>query len=137
MAKGPRAVIPCLTYRNAHAAIEFLGEAFGFQPKMVMEGEKNSVAHAELVLGDALIMLGSTKDTDYGRLIKPPLDAGIATQSLYLVVDDVDAHHARAVRGGAEIILPPTTQDYGGRDYTCRDIEGHVWTFGTYDPWAA
>ena len=83
-----------------------------------------------------MVMLGSTKDTDYGRLVKPPRDAGISTQSIYLVVADADAHHTRAKAAGAEIVIDLVTQDYGGRDYTCRDPEGHIWTFGTYDPWA-
>lgn len=130
-------IIPCLTYRNAPAAVEFLCKAFGFEKKMVMEGEGGAVAHAELTFGNAMIMLGSVKDTDYGRLVKPPKEAGISTQTIYLVVDDADAHHARAVKAGAEILLPLKTQDYGGRDYTCRDVEGNVWTFGAYDPWKA
>ena len=129
-------IIPCLTYRKASAAVEFLCKAFGFEKKMVMEGDGGTIAHAELTLGNAMIMLGSVKDTDYGRLVKPPKEAGISTQTLYLVVDDADEHHARAVKAGAEILLPLKTQDYG-RDYTCRDVEGNVWTFGTYDPWKA
>jgi uncharacterized glyoxalase superfamily protein PhnB len=128
-------IIPCLTYRNAPAAIEFLCKAFGFQKKMVVEGEANSIAHAELTFGRAMIMVGSVKNSDYGRLVKPPRELGACTQTIYLVVEDADAHHARAKEAGAEIVLPLTTQDYGGRDYTCRDPEGNVWTFGTYDPW--
>ena len=128
-------IVPCLTYRDAPTAIEFLCKAFGFEKKMVVPGDDNTIAHAELVHGNAMIMLGSVKDTDYGRLMKSPRDAGGSTQSIYLVVADADAHHARAKQAGANIISAPVTQDYGGRDYTCRDIEGHVWSFGTYDPW--
>ena len=137
IAKSPKGkVMPCLTYRDAPAAVEFLCRAFGFEKKMVEPGAGNTIAHAELTLGNAMVMLGSTKDTDYGRLVKPPRDAGISTQSIYLVVTDADAHHARAKAAGAEIVIDLVTQDYGGRDYTCRDPEGHIWTFGTYDPWA-
>lgn len=127
-------IVPCLTYRDAPAAIDFLCRAFGFEKKLVVPGEGNSVAHAELTLGNAMIMLGSPKDSSYGRLMTSPREAGGCTQSIYLVVPDADAHHARASAGGAEVVLPLVTQDYG-RDYTCRDPEGHVWTFGTYDPW--
>jgi uncharacterized glyoxalase superfamily protein PhnB len=56
--------------------------------------------------------------------------------SVYCIVTDADAHFARAKAAGAEITSEPVTQSYGGRDYTCKDPEGHVWTFGTYDPWA-
>ena len=137
IAKSPKAnVMPCLTYRDAPAAVEFLCRAFGFEKKMVVPGAGNTIAHAELTLGNAMVMLGSTKDTDYGRLVKPPRDAGISTQSIYLVVADADAHHARAKAAGAEIVIDLVTQDYGGRDYTSRDPECHIWTFGTYDPWA-
>lgn len=50
------------------------------------------------------------------------------------MVDDVDAHHRRAVEHGAEIVMEPTDQDYGSRDYMARDAEGNVWSFGTYAP---
>ena len=130
-------VMPCLTYRNAPAAIEFLCNAFGFSKKMVVEGESGTIAHAELTLDNAMVMLGSHKETAYGKLVKSPNEVGICTQTIYLIVPDPDAHHDRAKAAGVEIVLPLTTQDYGGRDYTCRDPEGHIWTFGTYDPWAA
>ena len=51
-----------------------------------------------------------------------------------MVVDDVDAHCARARGAGAEILVEPFDPEYGGRMYTCRDPEGHVWSFGSYDP---
>jgi uncharacterized glyoxalase superfamily protein PhnB len=130
-------VMPCLTYRDAPAALEFLCQAFGFAKKMVVPGDNGTIAHAELTLGNAMVMLGSVKDTEYGRLVRPPGDVGTSTQSIYIVVPDADAHHARAKAAGAEIVIALVTQDYGGRDYTCRDPEGHIWTFGTYDPWAA
>lgn len=130
-------IVPCLTYRDAPAAIDFLCRAFGFEKRLVVPGDGNAVAHAELTLGNAMVMLGSPKDSGYGRLMTSPREAGGCTQSIYLVVPDADAHHARASAAGAEIVLPLVTQDYGGRDYTCRDPEGHIWTFGTYDPWKA
>ncbi len=136
-AKGPSKanVMPCLTYRDAPAAIEFLCKAFGFAKKMVVEGDGGMIAHAELTLGNAMVMLGSHKETEYGKLVKTPNEVGICTQTIYLVVANPDAHHDKAKAAGAEIVIPLTTQDYGGRDYTCRDPEGHIWTFGTYDPW--
>jgi uncharacterized glyoxalase superfamily protein PhnB len=83
-----------------------------------------------------MVMLGSVKDTDYGKLLVRPRDAGGVTMSIYVIVEDTDAHFARAKAAGAEITSEPVTQAYGGRDYSCKDPEGHVWTFGTYDPWA-
>jgi uncharacterized glyoxalase superfamily protein PhnB len=69
-------------------------------------------------------------------LIRQPdeLD-GVETQSAYLVVSDADAVYAKAKAAGAEILLDIKDEDYGGRGFTCRDLEGHIWNFGTYDPW--
>jgi len=134
-ANGGR-IIPALRYRNAAAAIDWLCQAFGFERKMVVPADGGRVAHAELTLGNGMIMLGDV-ETEYGRIVAAPTRGGPATQGIYVVVEDADAHYARAKAAGAEIVLDIKTQDYGGRDYTARDPEGHVWTFGTYDPWVA
>lgn len=62
-------------------------------------------------------------------------DGPPGSMSVYVVVADADAHEATAAAAGAEIVMPSEDQAYGGRLYTCRDPEGHVWSFGTYDPW--
>ena len=81
-------------------------------------------------------MLGSAHDDEFGRLQKPPRDVGgVCTQSAYIIVQDVDAHHARAVAAGAKVVMPPEDKDYGGRGYACLDPEGHLWNFGSFDPW--
>ncbi len=129
-------VIPALQYKDAKAAIEFLCRAFGFEKNAVYEDTDGSIAHAQLTHGNGMVMLGSEKDTDYGKLLKRPRDVGGVTMSAYVIVDDADAHFTRAKAAGAQIVREPETQDYGGRDYTCKDPEGHVWTFGTYDPMA-
>jgi uncharacterized glyoxalase superfamily protein PhnB len=129
-------VVPALQYQDAPAAIDFLCRAFGFEKKAVYEGEGGTIAHAELTLGNGMVMLGSAKDTEYGKLLVRPRAAGGVTMSIYCIVEDADAHFMRAKAAGAEITSEPVTQSYGGSDYTCKDPEGHVWTFGTYDPWA-
>ncbi len=129
-------VIPALHYKDAKAAIEFLCTAFGFTKNAVYEDKDGSIAHAQLTHGNGMIMLGSAKDTKHGELLRRPGDVGGVTMSVYVVVDNADAHFARAKAAGAEITREPETQDYGGRDYTCKDPEGNVWTFGTYDPMA-
>ena len=129
-------IIPALRYRNGAAAIDWLCAAFGFERKMVVPADGGRVAHAELTLGNGMIMLGDV-ETEYGRLVAAPEKGRPVTQGIYVVVDDADAHYARAKAAGAEIVIDVKTQDYGGRDYTARDLEGHVWTFGTYDPWVA
>lgn len=130
-------IVPALRYRNARAAIDFLCEAFGFEPHLVVPGNGDEVAHAQLVMGERMVMLGSIKDSEFDRMLKLASEVGGCTQTLYVVVDDADAHHARAVAAGAEVVMPLEDADYGGRGYTCKDLEGNIWTFGTYDPWTA
>jgi uncharacterized glyoxalase superfamily protein PhnB len=119
-----------LLYADASAAIRQLTTAFGFTELAVYEGEDGKVVHAELVQGGGVVMLGSKGRG--GRFDEAMKGAGPA--GVYVVVDDVDAHHRRAVEHGAEILMPPTDQDYGSRDYMARDVEGNVWSFGTYAP---
>jgi uncharacterized glyoxalase superfamily protein PhnB len=129
-------VIPAMRYRDANAAIEWLCKAFGFEKHLVVPGENGTVAHAQLTFGNGMIMLGSAREDEFGRWVKPPRETGgIGTQSAYVIVEDADAHYARAKAAGAEIVMEVEDQDYGGRLYSCLDPEGHLWSFGTYDPW--
>lgn len=128
--------IPTLRYRDAKAALGYLCDVFGFQRHAVHEGEGGAVMHAELSLGNGMIMLGSATETEFGRNIVQPEEAGgKETQSPYLVVADTDAIYVRAKAAGFEIVIDIKDEDYGGRGFTCRDLEGRLWTFGTYDPW--
>lgn len=130
-------VIPGHRYRNAQAAIEWLEKVFSFERHAVYEGPNGTIAHAELTLGNGMIMLGSGKDDEYGRGFKSPEElGGIETRSLYIVVPDADAAHARAVAAGATIIRPLQDTPYGSREFSVKDPEGHSWSVGTYDPWA-
>jgi uncharacterized glyoxalase superfamily protein PhnB len=129
-------VVPTLTYRDARAAIEFLQAAFEFEKHAVHEGDDGTIHHAELRFGSGMVMLGTARPRpEYP--VTTPVDAGAATGAIYVIVDDPDAHFARAKAAGAEIIFEPTDQDYGSRDYAARDPEGHVWSFGTYRPTVA
>ena len=129
------AIIPAMCYVDAPAAIEWLCAAFGFEKRLVVPGEDDQIAHAQLTFRNSMIMLGSAREGEYDDLLIQPTDAGAVTQSPYVIVDDVDAHYARARAAGAEIVMQPADQDYGGRLYICRDIERHLWNFGSYDPW--
>jgi uncharacterized glyoxalase superfamily protein PhnB len=128
-------IFPALRYRDAPAAIEWLGRAFGFEPRMVVDGPDGTVAHAELAYDGALIMLGSTRPPDADDYsAKVPSPGGT---SLYVVVGDPDAHHERARAAGAEVVRALEDTDYGSREYSARDPEGNVWSFGTYRPGAS
>jgi uncharacterized glyoxalase superfamily protein PhnB len=119
-------ISPSLRYKDAPRAIEFLVEAFGFERNTVYENEDGTIAHAELTYGDGMVMLGSDREDNLGSH---------AGQSwAYVVVEDPDAHYAQAKAAGAEIVRELTDQDYGSRDYSARDPEGNLWSFGTYRP---
>jgi uncharacterized glyoxalase superfamily protein PhnB len=130
-------VIPSLRYRDAPAAIDWLCRVFGFDKHVVVPGENGTIIHAQLTFGNGMIMLGSVNDSAYGRFIKQPDEIGGAeTRGVYVIVSDADAIYARAKAAGAQIVLDIKDEGYGGRGFTCRDLEGRLWSFGTYDPWA-
>lgn len=128
-------IIPAMRYRDARAAIDWLCRAFGFERHMVVDGEGGTIVHAQLTFRGGMIMLGSARDDEFGRLMKPPAKGDAVTQSPYIVVEDADAHYARATAAGAEVVMDIKDEDYGGRGYSVRDPEGQLWNFGTYDPW--
>lgn len=119
-------VWPTLVYRDARSAIRFLVEAFGFDEKAVY-GDGDRVDHAELgwPKGGGIMLGSPRKDSVISDL--PP-----GTGSVYLVVDDPDALHERAVAAGATVVAGLKDEDYGSRGFTCRDPEGVFWSFGTY-----
>ncbi|HTD29177.1 MAG TPA: VOC family protein [Xanthomonadaceae bacterium] len=130
-------VIPCLRYRDALPMIDWLCTAFGFE-KHAVYAEGNIVHHAQLTFGNGMIMLGSVDNTSaWGeRIVQPEAIGGRETQSPCVIVSDADSHYAQAKSAGAVIVDEISSPDYGGRGYSCRDPEGHLWYFGSYDPWA-
>ncbi|MBR0658273.1 VOC family protein [Neoroseomonas oryzicola] len=126
-------IFPCFRYADAPAALDWLERAFGFARGLVVPDGAGGIAHAQMSVGRGMIMLGSRRGASDDALERA-LEAG--AQVTYLVVADIDAHHARATAAGAEIIRAPFDTDYGSRDYIARDPGGHVWCFGTYDPYA-
>ncbi|MGH7570650.1 MAG: VOC family protein [Gemmatimonadota bacterium] len=121
-------IFPALRYKDGPAAVEWLERVFGFEEQMVVQGAEGTVAHAELKFGPGVIMLGSARSQEK--------DNPWATekQGVYVYVADVDAHYERAKAAGAEIVREIQDTDYGGREYSVRDLEGHLWGFGTYRP---
>lgn len=123
----PPQVWPTLRARDARALIAFLVETFGFE-ETVVYGDGERVDHAQLSwpLGGG-IMLGSHRDDP-----DDPWALSPGTFGAYVVTDDPDALHQRAVAAGAEITRKPFDTDYGSRDFAVRDPEGNLWSFGTY-----
>jgi uncharacterized glyoxalase superfamily protein PhnB len=118
-------VFPILSYDDAQAAIDFLVKAFGGARQAVYAGDDGTIQHAEIQLGNGMVMLGSSR-----------ADPPATRNSIYVVVDNPDEHCARAQKAGAEIVMELRDTEYGSRDYGARDPEGNTWYFGTYQPFA-
>ncbi len=132
-------IIPCLSYDDAHAAMDFLCQAFGFEKLHAYETEDGKVAHAQLNYEGNGIMLGSTNtgsEFSTKHIVQPKEVDGKETQAPYIIIDGdkIDAHYENAKKHGAKIIMELEEQPYGGKNYTAVDPEGHIWNFGSYDP---
>lgn len=122
-------IFPALHYRDPEAALEWLKRAFGFEEKAVYRSEDGRIQHAELRLGDGLIMFGGIPaDSAPPDGEQPPI-------TIYAVVKETDFHYERARAAGTQIVRDLAEQPYGSREYSARDLEGNVWSFGTYDPY--
>ena len=137
----PSPLFPGIRYADAPAAIDFLCNAFGFARHAVYadDTDKTLIHHAQLTLGDGMIMLGSARPDETQKLygLKTPGEANGTTMSIYVYVPDADEHWNHAKEAGADIVTPPhDNEGYPGRGYAARDSEGHVWSFGSYNPWA-
>lgn len=129
-------VVPCLRYSDAPAMMEWLCSNFGFEKRLVIPGNNAEISHAELTLGDGMVMVGSHADDAYGQLLTTPeRSGGLQTQTIWIRVDNADEVYSRVVESGATIIMKIDDVPQGGRAFACRDPEGHVWQVGTYDPW--
>lgn len=128
-------MIPFIRYKKAKEAIQWLEEAFGFEV-LEIHSTDDRVDHAELRYNNAFLMIGSEENPGplQSYLISPTDLDGKATQGIYIPVNDVDTHYNISTGKGAAIIAPLTEKPYGGKDYTCQDPEGHIWSFGTYRP---
>ena len=119
------AITPYLYYSDCAGALRFLSKAFGFKKfGAQMKGPGGKIQHAAMRLGDDMIMMGYP-----GKKYKNPKRLGQTTQTLYVNVDDVDKHYARARKAGAKILEEPEDQFYGHRRYGAEDPEGHQWYF--------
>jgi uncharacterized glyoxalase superfamily protein PhnB len=129
-------LIPGLRYKDAHAAIDWLERAFGFQRHAVY-ANGGTVDHAELRYGQGMVMLGSVRqEGPHAQVSATPAEAGgRVTSGLYVVVPDCDPVWNSAREAGAEVVMELQTMDYGGRGFSVLDPEGYLWSFGEYDPW--
>src|ERR1700690_791761 len=125
-------IMPAMRYRDANAAIDWLCNVFGFERHAVYPGPNNTVGHAELTIGGGMIILGSKKNDEYGRGFKLALELdNKETRSAYIIVPDADAVYARAKAAGGKIVRELQNTDYGSREFSVKDPEGHSWSVGT------
>ena len=129
-------VVPCLRYRDTPAMLDWLCTNLGFEKRLEIPGRNGDVAHAELTLGDGMVMIGTHTDDAYGQMLTTPAQTGgLLTQTIWIHVDSADEVYARVVESGATIVTAIDDAPQGGRAFSCRDPEGHLWHVGTYDPW--
>ncbi len=136
----PAALIPCLRYRDPRAAMEPLCRVFGLRKHLVVDGSDGRLEHAELSGESCMIMLsGIDPEGQFDQLVRQPEEVGgFETQNTYIVVKDVEAVYTKAKsEAGWSIRMDLRAEDYGGLSFTCADAEGHLWSVGSYDPWAS
>jgi PhnB protein len=119
-------IIPYIFYHDLPAALEWLARAFGFTEEM-RTGTPSGGMHGQMTFDGQRIMMG--QGAQQWSMLSPH-EAGAATMGVFIYLNDVDAHHARAEAAGAEIVQPPHNESYG-RTYTARDLDGHPWFFTT------
>ncbi len=127
----PAKLFPAIKYDDAPTALNWLKAAFGFEPHAVHKDDAGNIVHVEMKKGDAMIMFGGSR---------PPEESNpwcTEPMGVYVCVDDIEAHFTQAKAAGADIVRPLSDTPYGSREYSVRDCGGHLWSFGTYDPWKA
>lgn len=128
-------LMPLMRYRDLAEAMSWLERAFGFEKQTAVTDSDGEVIYGQMTYRGSLLMLGAVRETDLDKLMRQPDEVGdVETQSCYIVVDDADEHYARATDAGAEIVLEIKSDGLGRRGYSCRDPQGHIWNFGTYNP---
>ena len=128
-------LIAATRYDDCEAALRFLTEAFGFTEHGVYRDDQGRIVHAQLKFGESFFMFGPEDDGPFSAFMTSPAAAGgRETTTLYVIVPSVAEHFEQARAAGAEIVFELKDEEYGGQSYAARDLEGHVWTFGSYDP---
>jgi len=126
---GYHTLTPYLTVRDAAKAIEFYKHAFGATERGVMKGPDGKVMHAELLIGDSIVMLADEMP-HFGAL--SPESVGGSSSGLHIYVNNVDEAFARAVKAGAQTEMPVADQFWGDRYGKLKDPFGHKWSIATH-----
>ena len=128
-------LIPATRYKDPDAAFEFLRDVLGLEEHAVYRSDDGKIVHAEMKIGTGVMMFGPPNDGPFEKHMADPQDLdGRETTTIYAVIDDVAARFAKVQAGGAKVLMPLEEQFYGGSSFTVADPEGHIWTFGDFDP---
>lgn len=127
--EGMPRITPYLFYNDVTAALDWLEKVFGFERAGELQGPDATIMHAEMRFMDGVLMMGPP-DEEMGT--RSPAGPGAVNQSLYIYVDDVDAHYRHASSAGATKITEPMDMFWGDRMYTVQDLEGHHWSFAMH-----
>ena len=129
-------MIPATRYLDCEAALAFLKNVLGLTEYAVYRDDKGAIQHAQMVAGAGMMMFGPPNPGPFDAYMADPATiGGRVTASIYVVIDDVAGHYKHVTGKSAKVLLPLKSEDYGGQSFTVADPEGHVWTFGDYDPW--
>jgi PhnB protein len=126
---GYHALTPSIAVDNAADAIEFYKRAFGAKERMRMPGPGDTIGHAELEIGDSVLMLS---DPFPQASVKPPKEVGATTVGIFMYVEDVDEVVQQAVDAGGTVVMPVDDQFWGDRFGTVADPFGHQWMLATH-----
>ena len=130
-------IFPGLRYVDMNSAVDWLCNVLGFERKLVVPGPDGNFIHAQLQLGSGLVFLGPDNENEFGIHVKPPkLINGMNSQAAYIYIEDIEGHYEFAKKQGADILVHLREEEYGGKFYMCKDPEGHIWSFGSYDPFS-
>lgn len=129
-------IIPATRYKDCEAALRFLTEVLGLTEHSVFRDDDGKIVHAQMSAGTGMMMFGPPQGGDFDKyMIDPSETGGRETTTIYVVIDDMEGHWEHVQKAGAKVLMPLKTEDYGGQSFSIADPEGHVWSFGDYDPW--
>lgn len=129
-------IIPTMRYARPKEAISWLVDVAGFSVIRAFEDEQGNIVHAELRHGTGALMIGPDVPSEFGKLIRLPSQVGgFETQITYIKVENLKALYEKMLAAKTEVLMALSTREEEGSNFTVRDPQGHVWSFGDYDVW--
>lgn len=128
-------ILPATRYQDCDAALVFLRDVLGLTEHAVFRDDMGAIVHAQMGAGTGMMMFGPRQGGAFDRFIVDPAETGgRETTTIYVVVDDITARYRQVTAAGVRPLIDLEAQAHGGQSFTVADPEGHIWTFGDYDP---